>query len=124
MNNIVYQYRRMFMQTITAEERRWTPWQDCSKDEFDERKHGISKPGAMWPHRYETRIAHIAPFDRLDGVKWPDPYASIEVDADKGISVVERPSYKTVEVYSRHQIEKMLEFAQVNQQPAGQDNQS
>lgn len=48
----------------------------------------------------------------INELTWPEPYASIEVDAVKGLSIVDKPSYKTVELYTRHQVEQMLLSAQ------------
>lgn len=47
-------------------------------------------------------------------VEFPPPYALIEIDVDTGIRVVEKPSHKTVEVFSRKQVLALLSA----QQPA------
>lgn len=46
--------------------------------------------------------------DAIFETEFPDPYASIQIDVNTGITVAEKPSHKTVEVYTRHQIEVML----------------
>lgn len=50
-------------------------------------------------------------------IEFPSPYALIEIDVDHGVSVVEMPSHKTVEVFSRKQVMSMLAAQQPTARP-------
>ena len=51
------------------------------------------------------------PVAQQSGLKFPAPYALIEIDVDTGVRVVDQPSHKTVEVFSRKQVLDLLSAA-------------
>jgi len=78
---------------------------------------GVKRPKPSPPPPEPKRCNHFAvqelasailTMERQPPLKLPAPYASIKIDVDKGLTVVAVPSHKTVEVYTRHQIETLL----------------
>lgn len=79
---------------------------ECRREHIESVKSGIKSVEVV--RRFVT-------IDTLE-MQWPDPYASIQIDIDTGITVVDAPSHKTVEVYTRNQVEAMISKASVERQ--------